>query len=181
MNPEIEKVIEEFKKEENFITKAKLLRFLTVDKDMRIKDLSRYLGMKESYICHILRLNKLSDMIVDGYYSRLISISHLFIISRLHNEKDIMDAYEKVLSNNMTVAETEELVREMLYQIKSSGSHIQKEEIQTSAKQIEELFPGTHLKIIQTRIKSRCILEIKGGLEQTSQILRLLLKKLEST
>ena len=79
MHEDIEAIYEQIKKEENFITKAKLLRFLVVDKEIRIKDISKKIGIKESYICHILRLNKLTDMIVDGYYSKLISISHLFI------------------------------------------------------------------------------------------------------
>jgi hypothetical protein len=87
MSPDVDPVIEQIKSETNFITKAKLLRFLTVDKEIKIKDISQRLSMKESYVCHILRLNKLNDMIVDGYYSKLISISHLFIISRLHTRR----------------------------------------------------------------------------------------------
>src|SRR3989338_9433451 len=106
MPTEIESVIEQVKKEKDIITKAKLLRFLTVDKELRIKDVSKMIEMKESYVCHILRLNKLDDMIVDGYYSKLISISHLFIISRLRTKDEIRLAYEKVISDNLTVLQT---------------------------------------------------------------------------
>src|SRR3990167_1335433 len=149
MHPEIDHVVEQIKKEKNIITKAKLIRFLTVDKELRIKDVSRMIGMKESYVCHILRLNKLDDMIVDGYYSKLISISHLFIISRLRNAEEIRLAYEKVISENLTVIQTEELVREILYEMKSTGEHIPQEEIEKAKKAIVDIFAGVKLKLIQ--------------------------------
>src|SRR5512144_1073630 len=123
MEEEVARVVEQIKKESNFITKAKLLRYLTVDKGVKIKDASVMIGMKQAYICHILRLNKLNDLIIDGYYSQMISISHLFIISRLHSEADMVSAYERVLSGSYTVSQTEELVREILYKTKTVGEH----------------------------------------------------------
>lgn len=180
MPPEIDHVVEQIKKEKNIITKAKLLRFLTVDKELRIKDVSHMIGMKESYVCHILRLNKLDDMIVDGYYSKLISISHLFIISRLRTPEEIRLAYEKVISDNLTVLQTEELVREILYEMKSTGEHLPHEEIEKAKKAISDMFTGTKLKLIQTRIKSKLILEMKGGLTDSTPVIRSIIKKLTS-
>lgn len=180
MHSEIDAIVEQIKKEENFITKARLLRFLTVDKGLRIKDVSRMIGMKESYVCHILRLNKLGDMIVDGYYSKLISISHLFIISRLRSTEEIRLAYEKVISDNLTVLQTEELVREILYKTKTMGEHVPLEEIEKARKGIEDVFTGVTLKLIQTRIKSKIILEIKGSLADTTPLIREVIKKLTS-
>ena len=180
MHPEIDHVVEQIKKEKNIITKAKLIRFLTVDKELRIKDVSRMIGMKESYVCHILRLNKLDDMIVDGYYSKLISISHLFIISRLRNAEEIRLAYEKVISENLTVMQTEELVREILYEMKSTGEHIPQDEIEKAKKALADIYSGAKLKLIQTRVKSKLILEIKGSLTDSTPIIRALIRKLIS-
>ncbi len=180
MYPEIDHVVEQTIKEKNIITKAKLLRFLIVDKELRIKDVSNMIGMKESYVCHILRLNKLDDMIVDGYYSKLISISHLFIISRLRTTEEIRLAYEKVISDNLTVLQTEELVREILYEMKSTGEHLPQEEIEKAKKGISDIFTGAKLKLIQTRVKSKLILEIKGGLTDSTPIIRSIIKKLTS-
>lgn len=180
MTLEIDHFVEQIKKEKNIITKAKLLRFLTVDKELRIKDVSRMIGMKESYVCHILRLNKLDDMIVDGYYSKLISISHLFIISRLRTQDEIRLAYEKVISDNLTVLQTEELVREILYEMKSTGEHLPQEEIEKAKKAISDIFTGAKLKLIQTRVKSRLILEIKGSLTDSTPTIRAIIKKITS-
>ena len=178
MSFDVEQAIEQIKKEENVINKAKLLRFLTVDKQMRVKDIAVRIGMKESYICHILRLNKLTDMIVDGYYSKMISISHLFIISRLHSEKDIMNAYEKVLAENLSVGQTEELVREMLYNTKTVGEHLPQAEIKQVANALHEADNQITLKVIQTRVKGKIILEVRGNLSETSLRLKTYLSKL---
>lgn len=180
MHPEIAGVVEQIKKEKDIITKARLLRLLTVDKELRIKDVSRMIGMKESYVCHILRLNKLDDMIVDGYYSKLISISHLFIISRLHTTDEIRLAYERVISDNLTVLQTEELVREMLYEVTSTGEHIPQEEVEKAKKAVSDIFMDTQLKITQTRVKSKLIFEIKGGLTHSTPTLRAIIKKITS-
>lgn len=180
MQTDTDSVIEQIKNETNFITKAKLLRFLVVDKNIRIKDISRLLGMKESYVCHILRLNKLNDLVVDGYYSKLISISHLYIIARLHSIEQIEKAYETVLGNSYTVAQTEELIREMLYQTKSEGKHMEQNELAELSQKVEEA-QNVKVKIVQTRIRTKCIIEIKESLADATPKLRTILKKLGET
>lgn len=177
MQTDIDSVVEQIKKETNFITKAKLLRFLVVDRGIRIKDISKTIGMKESYVCHILRLNKLNDLVVDGYYSKLISISHLFIIARLHDTEQIEKAYETVLSNSYTVSQTEELIREMLYRTKTTGEHMEKKEIESLSQKIEDIHE-VKVKVVQSRIKTKCLIEIVGSLQDTTPKLRSILKTL---
>lgn len=180
MDEEVDRVVGQIKAEDNFITKAKLLRYLVVDKGIKIKDVSAKLGMKQSYVCHILRLNKLNDLIVDGYYSKMISISHLFIISRLHTEGAMVKAYEKVLEFGFTVSQTEELVREMLYSTKTAGEHLQKDELERLESRIATRYENAKLKVVQTRVKSKCIIELKGSLADTTPVLRQILEKLDT-
>ncbi len=130
MTEETERIILQIKNETDFFNKAKLLRFLTDEKDLSIKELSSKLGLKPSYICHILRLNRIPEMIVDGYYSQLISISHLFVLSRIKDKSVMISVYEKILSESLTVAKTEQLVREHLYDIKTEGKRLSKAEIE---------------------------------------------------
>lgn len=176
MEEEIVRLVDQIKTESNFITKAKLLRFMTVDKGVKIKDAAARLGMKESYLCHILRLNKLNDLIIDGYYSQMISISHLFIISRLHNEADMVSAYERVLSGSFTVAQTEELIREMLYKTKTAGEHMDKQEVEHLRSRIVGQYENATVKVVQTRVKSKCTIELKGSLAETTPMLRQVLE-----
>lgn len=178
MNDEIEKLIIQIKQETDIFAKAKLVNFLVREKDTRIIDIAKLLGKTSSYICHLLRLAILPDIIVDGYYSELISISHLFIISRIKDQKKLLEVYEELLKGNFTVQETDELVREVLYGTKNSGTHLKKDEILNAIENIKKNNKNISVKIIQTRIKGKLILEIKGNLEITSVTLRELLNKL---
>ena len=79
----------------------------------------------------------------------------------------------------MTVKATEELVRDILYGIKTEGEYIGPEEKKEYSERVMGLRKNLKLKIIQTRIKSKIILEVKGNLENTSKIVRGLLKNIE--
>ena len=125
---EEDNLIESIKKETDVMQKVRLLTHLTKTLDVKIIDIARKINVKSSYICHLLRLKRLPEAIVDGYYSNSISLSHLFIISRIKDKTKMIDVYEKVLADSLTVKATEELVRDILYGIKTEGEYIGPEE-----------------------------------------------------
>ncbi len=172
-------VIQQIKQEQDIFSKAKLLHNLVYDKQIRIVDLAKKLSINPSYVCHILRLFNLPDIIVDGYYSKLITLSHLFVISRIKNKDTLIEVYEKILTNNLTVAQTETLVRERLYQVQSGGKKISSEEIASLLDGVKTLDHDLNLKIIQTRIRGKIIFEIKGNPEKTTLIIQSILKKIK--
>lgn len=179
MPDDITSVIEELKKESDFFRKSELLNFLKSQKKVRVKDLSTHLDMKPSYICHILRLTKLPEIIKDGYYSKMVSISHLFIIARLNSHNDMMQAYEEVLSGNLTALQTDELIRKYLYKVTSEGEYIPHDEVNDHIGRIKKNNVDLHIKITQTRVKGKILIEIKGGLEKSTEAIREIIKKLE--
>lgn len=172
----LDKYILDIKGETDIFTKAKLISHLNKGKQVRIIEIARKLGIKPSYVCHILRLTRLPEIIIDGYYSKLISLSHLFVISRLKDEKKLLPVYEQILSKNLTVQETEEIVREILYQIKTKGTRLTKEEIAQFINRLKG--QNINAKVIQTRIKGKIIFEVKGSLEQTTVFIRKIIKKI---
>jgi transcriptional regulator with XRE-family HTH domain len=171
MDQEITRIITQIKETSDYFQKARLLLFLRREKNLKGSEIAEQIGLKPSYLSHLLRLNRLPELVKDGYYSKLVSISHLFIISRLKDEQKILAAYEKILAENLTTQQTETLIREMLYQLKNHGQYLTKEE--------REEFNKTLLaanmiktKIIQSRLKAKLIIEIKGNLERTTRELR---------
>lgn len=178
MNSSFEKVISQIKVEKDYLLKSRLILSLIKEHDIKTKDLSAKLGIKPSYLCHIKRLNRLPEIVVDGYYSKNITLSHIFIISRLQNKKDMTSVYEKVLTKNLTVLETEDLIRELLHNVKSAGQELAKEEKEALINKIIGKYKNSNVKITQTRIKSKLLIEIKGSLEKTTPILRSLLEKI---
>ena len=180
MQEDISPIIEQVKIEADFFKKADLLNFLKTQKKVRIKDLSKLLDIKPSYLCHILRLNKLPDIIRDGHYSKMVSISHLFIIARLSNQTDMLTVYEKVLGENLTALQTDELVRQFLYSVSSDGEYISAQEIEQYIGRIKKSHNDLHIKVTQTRVKGKILIEVKGGLERSTETIRKIIKKLDS-
>ncbi len=87
-------------------------------------------------------------------------------------------AYEHVLANNLSVFDTEILVRSVLYGIKSVGEYLSVDEVRAFTVLMRKL--GITAKIIQSRIRSKCVLELKGDLITTSVRLREIIKLLEN-
>lgn len=172
MSDEIDSYIKQINNETDFFSKAKLIHFLIDKKGQRIVDVAKKLGIKSSYVCHILRLNKIPDLVVDGYYSKLVSLSHLFIISRLKDQEKMIQIYEVILSNGLTVLQTEEKVRDILHNIKTEGIYINEEKRNQIIDSIQKKYPNAIVKIFQTRIKSSFKIEVKGSLSITSKIMQ---------
>lgn len=178
MNPEVHKIIDQIKNESNFFTKAHLLEFLRKQYEVPVKDLAQALSLQSSSISHILRLNKLPDIMIDGYSSQMVSISHLFIIARLSTHEQMMQAYEKVLADSLNTAQTEVLVRDLLYHVSSKGTKIEKSKIDEVRESIGKGKKDVQVKVVQTRIKGTLSIEVKGNLAETTQELEKFLTKL---
>ena len=154
MEQDVLDYIEQIKNETDYFGKTKLINFLVHQKNIRVKDLAAALGLKPSYLCHVMRLNKLSEIIMDGYYSKLISMSHLFVISLLQSQTDIMDIYEIVLRDSLTVLQTEELVRGKLHAVTSEGEYVDKNKIEKCKLKMKEIY-NAQVKAVQTRTKTK--------------------------
>ena len=180
MIQDITPLLKQIREDRDIFQKSRLLEYLIREKNLRVIDLAEKTGYKSSYICHLLRLKKIPEVVVDGYYSKSISSSHIFILSRLNDKKQMIELYEKILGENYTVKQTEIEVRNYLYQVKSIGKYISKEEIEKYKNKIKEKYPDIDIEIIQTRIKGRIILEIKGDLEKSSRNIKQVIEKLFS-
>ena len=169
MSQEIDDLITSIKEEPDIFSKASQIANILKEKKLKIIVLSKELNLTSSYICHLLRLNKLPEIIIDSYYSKSINISHLFILSRINNQQKMLAAFEEILKRSLTVIQTEELVREYLYGIKTKGNHLRIKVKEEMIKKILEKYPEMKIKIVQTRVKGKVIIETKGNLTKTSK------------
>ncbi len=177
MGDEINEIYTQFLQEKDIFKRAQLLTSLKIDNGVRVTDIGKHLKMKSSYVSHILRLNKLPALVIDGYYSKAITPTHLYILARLHNHQQMIAAYEHVLANNLSVFDTEILVRTVLYGIKSVGEYLSVDEVRAFTVLMKKM--GITAKVIQSRLRSKMILEIKGDLLTSSVKLRELMKLVE--
>lgn len=173
---DIAKLSLQIKQEKDILEKSRLIIKAIKDNNLKISELSKIISIKPAYICHLIRLQTLPDIVIDGYYSKLISPSHLLVVSRVKDKKKVVEIYEKILINNLSVSSTEDLVRECLYMVKNEGKYLPKSEVEKFKQNFEK--QGGRVKLIQTRIKAKIIIEFKGGLSSTSQKLRDIIRKI---
>lgn len=168
MKEDVLKILDQVRDESDFFNKSRLLNYLAHQKDVPLKDMSEYVGIKPSYICHIMRLERIPELVLDGYYSNLVSITHLFILARIKDKEQIIKAYEEVLSKSLTSVQTEELVRRYLYNVSSEGEYLNAKELEELTSQFHTAHPGMKIKVLQTRIHSKITITVPGNLEATT-------------
>lgn len=174
-------IVERIKKETDVFSKARLVSHLLKEKKVKVADLARNLGINPSYVCHLNRLNRLPDIIIDAYYSKLLTVSHLFLLSRVKDFKQVVAIYEEILSGGLTIQATENLVREHLYGIKpGKGSYLKDSERQKMEKEIKTKYPELDVTLTQTRVYGKMTFKIKGNLDKTSKMIKELFSKLFS-
>ena len=178
MHEKTQKLIDKIKREKDVFAKAKLLLEVKKEGDFKLSKLSKELGLTPSHMSHIIRLNKLPALVIDGFYSDLVSLTHLFIIARLYTEEEMILAYERILAENLTVFQTDELLREILYKVKSEGRYIVPSEKRNFTAQMKKY--GFDTKIIQSRTSARLIITTHGNLKETTEKLRQMIEKLSS-
>lgn len=175
----VDEIVKQILTTEDVFDKVKLIWHLKKDKELRTHEIADKLNMRPSYLCHYMRLQRLPDIVIDGYYSKTISLSHLFIISRLKDPLQIIDVYEEILRKNFSVNQTEMAVRELLYGTKTKGQYLQKDEVESIEKDIQLQNEKIKINFIQSQVRSKLIIEMKGSLSETSPVMKSLLRKLQ--
>ncbi len=165
------------KAENDPFKKAEMLSKLHREDDIKVKDIAKDLSVSPSYVCNYQRLLRIPFLIRDGYYSEMISTTHLFVIARLASEEDMISVYEETLEKALPTQLTEELVRTRLHGIKGKGEYLSHDHIQEITEAIQSIHDDMHVKIVQTRLRAKVIIETKGNLEETSAVLNAIKKR----
>lgn len=173
---DVQQLLQKIEGEQNIFTKARLLLHLKVDKGMSIKDIAKALSTSSVSICSMLRLLRVPDIVSDGYFVGNISLTHLYILSRLKKEEEMVAAYEKVLAFSLTTAQTEMLVRQILFGVKTEGEHLSKEEKFRIEKYFSDINPLIKTEVIQTQKRARVVITVVGNLKKTTSLLQKLVQ-----
>lgn len=167
----LQEKINEIKSEKNPLRQARLisdLRELNLISNVKLAEL---LGVKPSHLSHLIRILRLPEIVLDGYASRLLSLTHLIIMSRVSDNDKLVALYEEVLSKSLTIVQTEHRVREILYQVDSHGEYLSTDTLRIYEERLTSALGAGNVKIIQTRIQCRIIIEMPGNLEITTKYL----------
>lgn len=112
------------------------------------EQLSERVGKKRSTITNYLRLLKLDPIIQTGIRDGFLSMGHGRAIINIENKKDQLNIYERIIAQNLSVRQTEQLVRN--YQDKKEekpATPVTKPEIVEKTNRALNDFFGTSVKV----------------------------------
>lgn len=165
--------------ENDILKKARVVDVLRTEYDMRLPEIASHIRKHPSYISHVHRLLRLPQLVVDGYYSKQVSTTHLMILSRLRTVAEIEEAYEEVLTNNLTSTQTELVVRRMKYDVESDSKNIPPDELKKTELLLQDKLQAK-VRILQSQVRSKIVIEQRGPASQTSAFIREITKKLKN-
>lgn len=171
IDPALQLRIDAYKAEKSPLKQAKMVAEIRETSEITNRQLAELLGVKPSHLSQLIRVLKLPEILVDGFLSKQISFTHLVIISRLKTHDEQVSLYEEILSHTMSIAQTEQRVRELLHQVNSDGEYVSPEDMKQFADRISKSLGGARVQVVQTRIKCKIVIEQTGNLEKTTRFL----------
>ena len=113
------------------------------------EELSDKIGKNRTTISNYLRLLKLDPIIQSGIRDGFISMGHGRALINVNSNKDQLNIYKKIISKNLSVRNTELLVRDLKGKPSKATSKI-KEKFKSSLLQTEVSVSYTHLTLPTT-------------------------------
>ena len=140
-------------------------------------EIARRMEKTPSQVSHIARINKLPEMVLDAYYSRMLSVTHLYILSRLHFESHMKSIFEQVMAKDLSTQETDRLVREKLHDVTDAGEYVDSDVVHAHRARMQE--HGLQVKVVQTRTRVKYTVEAIGNVAHTSALLEKVMRAQE--
>ncbi len=160
----------------NVIEEAKAYRYLIDKYNVTQEQLSGALGKSRSYIANILRLLKLDERVIDYIIEEKISGGHGRAILGIEPDENQYKLAQKVISENLSVRQVEQLVKSLTNPIEKNKQQTEKKPKDAFLIEIEKnlksLF-GTKVNIIRGAKKGKIEIEYYNE-EDLERIINLL-------
>lgn len=150
--------------------------------------LSKKIGKSLAYVSNSLRLLTLPDAIKDALISGSTTEGHARALIALEEDVAIVEGFKAVLSKNLSVRQTEELVRKTKSETNvpkhtwKTRGWLKTDEIERIEKDLTESLTqngiSTKVKVWQSRVQAKILLTFDGAIDKTSQILEKIRKSL---
>lgn len=134
-------LIENLQREDlNPIEEAKSYRLIMQKMNLTQEKFSEKIGKSRAYVANMMRLLNLPEFVTDAVETKHISMGHAKILAGIKDEELVLKLAMVVKEKQISVRELEELVKES--------------EIPKQVKKKEKLSKSTHIKAIESNLKS---------------------------
>lgn len=168
-------IVENVQREDlNPIERALAYKRLIDEFGLETNEVAKRVGKSAPAVSNTIRLLSLPDAIKDALVAGVISEGHVRPLISLGDPKLMLDLFKRILRDNSTVRQTEELARKAKGEIQKKESRTEQDrlwvpELDDMAKQIQEKHSATNVTFFQSRSLARVTIVVRGDPESTSQ------------
>ncbi|MDP3987940.1 MAG: ParB/RepB/Spo0J family partition protein [Candidatus Levybacteria bacterium] len=171
-------IVENVQREDlNPIERALAYKKLIEEFGLGTNEVAKKVGKSAPTVSNTVRLLSLPDAIKDALVAGVITEGHVRPLISLEDQKLMLDLFKKILRENSTVRQTEEMARQVKGEIQKREPRAQKDklwvpELDEMAKDIEKKHELSQVSVFQSRSLARLVLVIRGDVEVTTPKLK---------
>ena len=176
------------RKDLNPLERAKAFLRLKEEFNFDNKQVAQKISKSVPYVINALRLLTLPDALKDGLLSGIISEGHARALASISDTRLMIEAYKIILREKASVRRAEEIARRMKKKIEEGTVPITKENLPQFLKSkldnigndLQSKFKGdqTTIKISQTNVVTRIVIQFKGPVQQRFANIQALYQKI---
>ncbi len=171
-------IVENVQREDlNPIERAQAYRRLIDEFGLGTNEVARKVGKSAPTVSNTIRLLSLPDAIKDALVAGVITEGHVRPLISLGDPKLMLELFKKILRENSTVRQTEEMARQVKGEIQQKEPRKKEDrlwvpELDEMAKTLEEKLGLNKVNVYQSRSQARITFIIKGDVELTGPKLK---------
>lgn len=150
-------LIENLQREDlNIMEQARALATLKHELRISQEELADNIGKSRSHVANTLRLINLPEEIQEHILSRDISAGHARAILGIMDKGQMLDIAKKIIENNLSVRETENLIKSLNKPVQKKRAHSEQ----------EQLLGGKMQKLITDKVNKGLKVQFRGNSEK---------------
>ncbi|MDO8658641.1 MAG: ParB/RepB/Spo0J family partition protein [Candidatus Levybacteria bacterium] len=177
-------IVENVQREDlNPIERALAYKKLIDEFGLGTNEVAKRVGKSAPTVSNTIRLLSLPDAIKDALVAGVITEGHVRPLISLGDHKLMLELFKKILRENSTVRQTEEMARTVKGEVqqkepRTKGDRLWVPELDEMAKQIEKKYELDKVNIYQSRSLTRMVFMVRGDVDATTPKVKELYKTL---
>lgn len=167
-------IVENVQREDlNPIEKAQAYKRLIDEFGLGTNEVAKRVGKSAPAVSNTIRLLSLPDAIKDALVAGVITEGHVRPLISLEDSKLMLELFKKILRENSTVRQTEEMARQVKSEIEKKDPRTKQDRLwvpeqDAMADEIQKKYDLDKVTIYQSRTLARVVLIVKGDVEATT-------------
>ncbi|MBI2430704.1 MAG: ParB/RepB/Spo0J family partition protein [Candidatus Levybacteria bacterium] len=171
-------IVENVQREDlNPIERALAYRRLIDEFGLGTNEVAKRVGKSAPTVSNTIRLLSLPDAIKDALIAGVITEGHVRPLISLGDSMLMLDLFKRILKENSTVRQTEEIARQIKGEVQKKEARTEKDklwvpELDEMANEIKEKLDFDSVTVFQSRSQARVVMVVRGDIDMTTPKLK---------